>query len=192
MGVEARKGGSPGWCRVLAGLEAGLWGGVAMLAWFGLGAALSRRSIWIVANSVGALLAQRSAVRSGFSGVTLAGLASVVFTASLVGVLFALLARHPGRRRQIRLLAILTGLVWYYLSQALVWRQVGPVGAYSSPPAMLAAYLIFGVVLGWYPSRLRSLERHLLGSGEDAPSPNPLTASAKMEGSDLRQAGQKD
>ncbi len=163
-----------------------------MLAWFGLGAALSHRSTWIVANAVGSLLKPRSAIRSGFSEVTLAGLASVVFTSSLVGVLFGMLVRQPGRRRQVRLLAILTGLVWYYLSQALIWRQIGSVAAYSSPPALLAAHLIFGVVLGCYPSRLRALEGQSLGQGEGEVCPNSLTASAKMEDSDLRQAGQKE
>jgi len=163
MDAGTPGGYSPGWRRVLAGLEAGLWGGVAMLAWFGLGAALSRRSIWIVASSLGSLFEPHAPVRSGFSAATLAGLALLVFTSSLAGMLFALLVRQPRSTRRVRLLGMLTGLVWYYLSQVLFWGQVGPLSGYSSPPAMLVAYLIFGMVLGWYPSRLRSLERHFLG-----------------------------
>lgn len=154
---------SPTWRRVLAGLEAGLWGGIAMLAWFGLGAALSRRSIWIVANALGSLFQPYSTARAGFSAATWAGLAWLVFTSSLVGMLFAWLVRQPHRARRVRLLGILTGLVWYYLSQTLFWKHAGPVSAYSSPPAMLAAYLILGVALGCYPSRLRSLDRHFRG-----------------------------
>lgn len=133
-----------------------------MLAWFGLGAALSRRSIWIVANSLGSLFDAHAPVRSGFSAATWTGLALLTFTSSLAGMLFALLVRQPRSRLRARLLGILTGLVWYYLSQALFWNQVGPVSIYSSPPAMLTAYLIFGAVLGWYPSRLCSLERRFL------------------------------
>lgn len=150
----------PPLCRLLAGLQAGIWAGLAMLASLMLGSALSSQSVWSVPNLLAALLSGRS-WRAGFSGGTLPGLALLLFSSGLVGMLFALLVRAARSRLRVRLLGLLVGMVWYYLSSALLWQRVGSLlSLYCPSQSLLVAYLIFGASLGWYPRCLRSLERH--------------------------------
>jgi hypothetical protein len=154
---------APAAWRLLAGLETGIWGGVAMMVWIGLNTALARRSFWTVPNLLSTALS-RSPARAGFSAETLPGLALHLFTAALIGMLFGILARAPWRKSRTRLLALLAGLIWYYFSKDLFWSRVGPaITVYVSPFALLSGHLVFGAVLGWYPRRLESLKRHARG-----------------------------
>jgi hypothetical protein len=150
-------------CRWLAGLEAGVWAGVAMLGWLALTAAWSHHSIWEAPNRLGALFYGAAAWREGFHAGTSAGLAFHLFTSAVVGLLFGCLAREGRNRLRTGLLGILTGLGWFYLTYAWFWRRLLPLGSEMPPPSLLAAYLVFGVGLGCYPGRLRSAESHFLG-----------------------------
>jgi hypothetical protein len=150
-------------CRWLAGLEAGVWAGAAMLGWLALTAAWSRHSIWEAPNRLGALFYGPAARLEGFHAGTWAGAAFLLFTSAVVGLLFGFVARDGRNRVRTRLLGILTGLAWCYLSYAWFWRRLAPSGAALPPPSLLAAYLVFGAVLGCYPGRLRSVQRHFLG-----------------------------
>jgi hypothetical protein len=172
---ESNQGGmSPQVCRLLAGLEAGVWAGLAMLAWIMFGSALSNQPVWSVPNLLATLISGRS-WRPGFSVATLPGLALLLFTSGLVGMLFGALVREPRSRLRVRLLGLVAGLVWYYVSSALFWQKVGPLlSLYSSSQSLLVAYLIFGASLGWYPRRWRSLQCHPQTEPPTvAPAPDP-------------------
>jgi hypothetical protein len=166
--------GRSGWicsqaCRWLAGLETGVWAGLAMLGWFALTTAWTHRSIWEAPTRLGSLF-YRNAPWSGFSGATLAGMALHLAASGGVGVLFSCLAGEGRNRLRVSLWGILTGLTWYYLSYLLLWGRLGVPPASRPQASLLAAYLIFGAVLSWYPRRLRSAEQHLL-----AQPPPPTT-----------------
>ncbi len=142
----------PFYLRLLAGVETGVLGGVAMLAWFFLSSTLLHHSIWIVPNLLGGVLHQEAVLRRGFSLVTVSGLSLHLFAAGTVGIVFAVLAGGIRSRRRIMLLGVIAGLVWFYFSNALVWRKLGALAwVYSSPRMLLVGHLIFGVVLGSYP-----------------------------------------
>ena len=155
-------------CRWLAGLEAGVWAGLAVVGWFALTAAWSQRSFWDLPNRLGSLFYGPQALRAGFHAATLAGLAFHLFTSAVVGLLFAGLAREGRNRVRAALLALVTGLAWCYAAYAWFWRRLLPPAGGTPPPWLLAAYLLFGVVLGGYPGRLRSAERHFHGEAEPA------------------------
>lgn len=152
-------------CRWLAGLEVGVWAGVAMLGWFALTAVWSHHSIWEAPNRLGTLFYGRGTWRGSFHAGTWAGLAFVLFSSAIVGLLFGSVAGEGRNRARTRLLGILTGLGWCYLAYGWFWRGLVSPGAALPPPSLLAAYLVFGAGLGCYPGRLRSVRRHFLGEG---------------------------
>jgi len=176
------RSGRCGWissqaCRWLAGLETGVWAGLAMLAWFALTTVWTHRSIWVVPNRLGSLF-YRDAPWRGFGAASLPGLALHLFASAVVGLLFACVAGEGRNRLRVSLLGILTGLTCYYLSYALLSERFVLQPASGPARSLLAAYLVFGVTLSWYPSRLRSVQRHLLeeppppGGGEFPAGPN--------------------
>jgi len=160
-------------CRWLAGLEAGVWAGLATLGWFVLTAVWSRHSIWEAPNRLGSLFYGVAGRRAGFHAATAAGLAFHVFTSGVVGLLFASVARQGRNRVRTGLLGMVTGLAWCYLAYGWFWGRLLPPGGLVPPPWLLAAYVVFGAGLGSYPGRLRSVERHFLGEGEPASKPRP-------------------
>jgi len=137
---------------ILAGVEAGVLGGLAMLGWFLLSSALLHHSVWTIPNLLGSVLDDGEMLRSGFSGVTVSGLSLHFFVAGVVGILFGLVAAGIRSRRRVMFLGIITGLIWFYLSNAFIWRKLGAlVWVYSSPRTLLVGHLVFGIVLGLYP-----------------------------------------
>jgi hypothetical protein len=164
-------------CHWLAGLEAGVWAGLAMLGWFALTAAWAHHSVWVVPNRLGALWYHEAGWRGGWHAATWAGLAFHLLVSGVVGILFGCLVREARNRVRVSLWGLLSGLVWCYLSYALFWRRLLGALAGGPPPSLLAAYLVFGLALGCYPGRLRSAQRHFLGE-----LPPPAGTEASSEG----------
>jgi hypothetical protein len=173
---------SPALLRVLAGIEAGILGGLAMLAWPAVSSLADLQSLWVVPNLLGSAISGRPAWHRGFGWVTVTGLGVHLFVAGMVGVCFALVVRESRNRLRVVLLGVITGLTWYYFSQAFFWRKLGVfVMVYSPPRAMLFGHLLFGLTLGWFPYFLRSLRRvfppgaeALVETHETAPAPDAV------------------
>ncbi len=160
--------------RMLAGVQTGVLGGFGMLGTLALASTLERHPVWTVPNLLGSFFYGRSALRRSFGPAAVAGLALHLLTAGVIGIVFGMLVGELRNRLRVWLLGILTGLIWYYFSQALLWRELGALSAlYSSPRWLLLAHLVYGFFLGLYPSGLRSLSRHFL---EDAAPPGPAIA----------------
>jgi hypothetical protein len=156
---------SPLQWRALAGIEAGILGGLAMFGWLAISSLLDLRSIWVVPNLLGSTLSGRPVLQHGFGWPTVAGLGLHLFVSGTIGMSFGLAVGDSRNRLRVTLLGIVTGLVWYYFSQLLFWRKLGVfVMVYSPPRQMLLGHLVYGLVLGWFPSGLRSLRRSLLGN----------------------------
>jgi uncharacterized membrane protein len=167
--------------RALAGIETGVLGGFAMLAWLAASSALEGQPIWMIPNLLGSVFHNHDILRRGFSWVTVNGLALHFFVAGLIGLVFGVLTGSSRTRLRVALLAIMTGLLWYYFSETLFWRKLGLLARIYGPPrSLLLAHLIFGFVLATYPRSLASLERHFFG--EPARSPRlPASAPDPME-----------
>jgi hypothetical protein len=156
----------------LAGIETGVLGGLAMWGCLAAGSALDRRPVWIVPNLLASVFYGRDALRRGFGGLTVAGLALHLFAAGLLGLLFGLLVGDSQNRLRVALLGILTGLVWFHFSEVLFLRKLGALAAVYAPArSMLLAHLVFGFVLAWYPSGLGAARRRFLADPAD-PSPS--------------------
>lgn len=159
---------SPLLLRALAGIETGVLGGLAMLGWMAGSSALDRQPVWIVPNLLAAVFYGRDVLRRGFSPTTMTGLALHLFVAGLIGLAFGMAIGESRNRLRVALLGILSGLVWYYFSEALFWRKLGIVATIYGPPrSMLLAHLFYGFVLAWYPRGLDRARRQFLP--EEAP-----------------------
>lgn len=157
---------SPLTWRALAGIEAGVLGGLAMFGWLAISSLLDLHSIWVVPNLLGSTLSGRPVLQQGFGWPAVVGLGLHLFVAGLIGMLFGLAVGDSRNRLRVTLLGVIAGLVWYYFSQILFWRKLGAfVMIYSPPRPMLLGHLLYGLVLGWFPSGLRSLRNSFLGDG---------------------------
>lgn len=148
MSPAEKRGGELVWV-ALGGLHAGVLGGLTMAGWFLVSSSLLRQPPWTVPNLVGALINGDAVLRRGFGSASLAGLATLLVLAGMLGAMFALLTRRLSRRRRV-LLGILFGLAAYYGSQTFLFRKLGAVAwIYASPRSLLVAHLLWGLILGW-------------------------------------------
>ncbi len=149
-------------CHLLAGLQCGVLGGVGAVGWLLVTAIWQGRRIWsfpaLIASVIRAdLVLDREIVFAASIGVAI-----VLFAGGVTGALFGLAVRDRERSIRIILLAILAGLGHYML---LFWAISRTWGWESVPAAgspLLMACLIFGLVLGRYPSASHSLRRSFL------------------------------
>ncbi len=140
---------------LLAGLQAGMLGVCWMLAWLGVSAAWQRRSFWTAENLMASAFYGDRAIRSGFAGRTLSGLALYLLLYSVLGAVFAYVFSNRLPRIRVLLVAVIFALVWYYISFRLMWRSVMPLVAllHSEQPTVLG-HLVYGTFLGRYPGYL--------------------------------------
>lgn len=144
---------SPAWLwGALIGIQSGVVGGLSMLAWFLLASSLLRQPLWTMPNLIGALLSEDVLVRRGFGWNALVGVAVLLVWTGLLGALFGLATHQVHSRRRLLLLGLLSGVMTFYVSNAVVFRKLGAVAwVYSSPRSLLVAHLLLGVALGLRP-----------------------------------------
>jgi hypothetical protein len=136
----------------LAGLQAGMTGVLAMLAWLGVSAAWQQRSFWTSENLMASLVYGNRAIHSGFAGYTLTGLAVYLILYSLLGGLLAFALRERVARLRVLMLSVLYALVWYYLSYRWIWKEVAPlIALLHVERATILGHLVYGTLLGRYP-----------------------------------------
>jgi hypothetical protein len=145
---------------VLAGLETGVLGGVCVILYHALGSLLAGQNVWSVPARLAAAAFGRGVYREGLTVAALTGVSLEVFSAGLIGVVFAMAVRPPWAIERVALLGPIMGLSWYYLGYEILLRRFGP-GPFAIAPrrSQVLAHLLFGLFLGLYPRFRRSLER---------------------------------
>jgi hypothetical protein len=135
--------------RGLRGLEAGVVGGLAMIALLTSGAMLRGYVWWQPANLLGTTFYGMRAFRLGAGWATLSGYAFHIVITGMVGILFGFACGGLERRRRLLLLGGLAGLVWYFFATAVFWSWVNPlVPLYALQPDTLMGHVLFGMCLG--------------------------------------------
>ena len=155
LGNEPR----PNWFLTLAGIEAGIVGGLILLGYLAVDSAWHRRSIWTIANLMASTFYGESAYTPGFGARTSSGLALLLVIYGALGALFGLIIRDHGTRLRVTLFGLIFAAGWFFLSFEFLWKHVNPlVQLYSPDRAMLVGHLIYGGVLGRrFPAYLKSL-----------------------------------
>jgi len=148
--TDTRRAGALSW--FLAGLQSGMQGVLAMLAWLGISAAWQQRSFWTSENLMASLFYGNRAIHSGFAGSTVSGLAVYLLVYSLLGGWLALLVRERVNRLRVLLLSLVFALVWYYVSYRLIWKAVAPlIALLHVERATVLGHLVYGTLLARYP-----------------------------------------
>ncbi len=139
----------------LAGLQAGMVAVLWMLAWLGLSSAWQRRSFWTAENLLASTFQGASAIRRGFSGSTLSGLALYVLVYSTLGILFAAVVQNRLPRTRRVLVGVVVAVAWYYLSFHVIWKSVSPLVTllHAEQPTLLG-HVLFGILLARFPRYL--------------------------------------
>lgn len=136
--------------RLMTGIEAGVIGGLAMLALMVSGSLLRGHPWWEIPNLLGSTFFGSRVMRSGPGVATLSGAALHFAIAGTVGGLFGLACGTIRRRRPLLLLGMLAGGLWYFIGQAAFWPHINPlVPLYAFTPVFLLAHVVFGACLGF-------------------------------------------
>jgi hypothetical protein len=161
----------------LAGLEAGVIGGLSLLVFLGAHSALRGQSWWSYANLLGSVVYRSSALWRGFGRATLAGIAVQIIGSGLAGVLFGVcFARTRGRTVSL-LIGVSCGVIWFFISYRFVYSAIGPlVPVYASQPATLLGHMILGLVLSRTGPLYEELASGLRRTAPMAVSVGQLTA----------------
>jgi hypothetical protein len=148
-------------CRLLAGADVGVAGGVLVLFWLTFAARLQGEYWWSKWNVAGAVFYGERVYGMGWGRASLAGAAILLLVYAVLGVLFSFLARPRGG--VFNAMAGLTvALLWHQAGVWLFWPKWGPgVAFYLHPVVMLPANLVFGLALVRFGPRFRSVARAL-------------------------------
>ena len=139
----------------LAGLQAGMIGILAMLAWLGFSAIGQRRSFWTAENLMATVFHGDAAIRRGFGSTTLSGLALYVLIYSLLGALFALAARNRFTGFGTILVGMLYSMGWYFLWFRTLGQSLMPlVWLLHAANSTVFGHLIFGASIARFPAYL--------------------------------------
>src|SRR6266567_3854078 len=90
---------------VMAGVEAGVLGGLFMMAWLATLSLLQGRSIWSMPNLLASTFYGEAALRRGFRWTSLSGVALHVIVSAMAGLLFGLAVGGIVNRGRVMLLA---------------------------------------------------------------------------------------
>ena len=133
---------------VLAGLETGVAGGLALMIFMFAHSVLRGQPWWSFANLIGSVVYGPSALWRGLGRATLAGMAIQVLLASIAGVFFGVcFARTRGRLVSL-LLGVSCGVIWFFASHWILFKGIGPlVPVYASQPATLLGHMVLGLAL---------------------------------------------
>jgi hypothetical protein len=142
-------------CRLLAGADTGVAGGILVLAWLVFAARMQGGFWWTHWNVAGSILYGERVYGMGFGVASAAGASVLLLLYAGLGMLFSFLARARGLG--FNLLAGLTvALLWHQAAAFIFWPRWGPgVMFYLHPAVMLPANVLFGAALVRFGPRFR-------------------------------------
>ena len=167
-----RRPNTPALIMGLAGLQAGVLGGLAGLSYVMLDGFLRGRGPWPFPNLLSTAIYSRSGSALAFTWATMSGIALQLVLIGLLGLLVSrLLIQYLARPRFCRIVGLLVGLSWYYVTVRFLWPDLNlDVTRYQPASGALLGYVVLGLVLGLYPKFFHHLER-AAAAGKDEPLP---------------------
>lgn len=154
---SATPGTTP-WFRMASGIEAGIVGGLAMLALQFSESLWDGRVWWEVPNLLGSTFYGPRAFRAGAGMATLAGLALHFVITGCLGGLFGLAFGGIQQRGRLVILGLAASVGWYNLANATFWPNVNPwVPAAAPRPGTVVSHVLLGACLGFMGQRSRFL-----------------------------------
>jgi len=145
---------------VLAGLQSGVLGGVAMLVWLMATSPLRNQPWWAFPNLMASGIFGEAVFRLGFGAASCSGIALLLFMAGLLGSIFGLAVPESVSAFRFVLLAFVTGLAWYYATASPAvnrWAPLAPL--YTPKPLLYCAHLIYGCSLALERRHFRNIAK---------------------------------
>lgn len=193
-GEPMRGGLSERACRLLAGADTGVAGGVLVLIWLSFFARMQGEYWWSKWNVAGAVFYGDRVFVMGLGRATLAGAALLLLVYAALGMAFSLLGRPRGFA--FNLLAGLTlALLWHQLADWLVWTRVHSAAPrFFHPLVMLPANVLYGAALIRFGPRLRRIAAAIGDPdwAEEFRRPAPVAAVSPPEPPAETGAGRED
>ncbi|MCC6394443.1 MAG: hypothetical protein IT167_27860, partial [Bryobacterales bacterium] len=138
--------------RLLAGLEVGILGGLAILVWFFVLSYWNFRAPWALVNLFSASLRNSGTWTYGFTSSTWTGMAAHLFVCGLLGIFIGWVLPRPASGTTVSLSGLAFGVIVSLLVYEFVWRRYVPsLGEYVAPAAGIVVHLIFGMCLAQFP-----------------------------------------
>lgn len=138
--------------RLLAGLEVGILGGLAILVWFFVLSYWNFREPWALLNLFSASLRNSGTWVYGFASSTWTGMAAHLFVCGSLGIFIGWVLPRPTAGTKVSLSGLAFGVIVSLLVYEFVWRKYVPsLGEYVAPAAGIVVHLIFGMCLAQFP-----------------------------------------
>jgi hypothetical protein len=135
---------------ILAGIETGILGGLAMLLCFAVLSPLLGHGWWLIPNLLASRTWSRALLSPGMA--TVVGVATLLLSAGVVGAVNGVL--HRGGR----LFGLGVAAAWYLFCYLFFWKRVAPLMLVHAPqPVVVAGFFVYGSILGWHPHLRRNL-----------------------------------
>jgi hypothetical protein len=144
-------------CRLLAGADTGVAGGVVVLIWLSFFARMQGDYWWSKWNVAGALFYGDRVFIMGLGLASIAGAALLLVLYAAIGAAFSVLGRPRGFA--FNLLAGLTlALLWHQVADWLLWPRLHPSAPrFFHPLVMLPANVLYGAALLRFGPRFRRI-----------------------------------
>lgn len=156
-GEPIRGGLSERACRMLAGADTGLAGGILVLVWLSFFSRMQGEYWWSKWNVAGALFYGDRIFVMGLGRASIAGAALLLLIYAALGVVFSLIGRPRGFA--FNLLAGLTlALLWHQMADWLLWPRLHPSAPrFFHPFVMLPANVLYVAALIRFGPRIRRI-----------------------------------
>lgn len=159
------------WFRVASGIEAGIVGGLAMLALQFSESLWNGHVWWEVPNILGSTFYGPRAFRAGVGMATLGGLALHFVITGCLGALFGLAFGAVRQRGRLVMLGLAASVGWYTLANAALWPRVNPwIPVVSPRPGTVVSHVLLGACLGFMGQRSRLLTATAPAGSSDSAS----------------------
>ncbi|MDP9171151.1 MAG: hypothetical protein M3N54_11080 [Acidobacteriota bacterium] len=146
----------------LAGLQAGIFGALLMVACMMAGSLLKRRSVWILPNLFATTFYGSAVYRNQFLRASWSGIALILAIYALGGVIWGLLWGEE-RRSLAPFYGALTGLLVYFVFFNLIWKVANPLLPLYAPTRQLEfAHVLWGLALSRSPLYSRRIAHALM------------------------------
>ena len=135
----------------LAGLQAGVFGALAMLACVMFGSILNGRSIWVVPNLFATVFLGGNVYRNEYLSTAWAGIGLLVGIYGILGVVWGMIWRE-NRKPGLTIFGAIAGLAVYFVLFDLIGRRFAPTVTLYAPDRQLQlGHILWGMSLGKSP-----------------------------------------
>ena len=149
--------------RSLSGVETGMIGGLLTLVWLLVTGWLLGAPGWVIPNLMATPFHGQRSLTADFGFVTLSGIALHLLECGLAAMAFAWLASPEWPAGRSLVAGLVLSLFAHGLMETFFLERWNPVLLSYAPPAVLwTGGMLFGLVLGCTPWRLRSMRRDFL------------------------------